>query len=89
MTDKYRSDAANGTLQPLPAKLGHIPAAGIHTYVQAIFDSSVLDGMIENGKQAQVEDNDLNDNFYRKEFQELWNCINHKYAYTVKFDSAE
>ena len=33
--------------------------------------------------------NDLNDNFYRKEFQELWNCINHKYAYTVKFDSAE
>ena len=89
VTDKYRSDAANGTLQPLPAKLEHIPAAGIHTYVQAIFDSSVLDGMIENGKQTQVEDNDLNDNFYRKEFQELWNCINHKYAYTVKFDSAE
>ena len=89
VTDKYRSDAANGTLQPLPAKLEHIPAAGIHTYVQAIFDSSVLDGMIENGKQTQVENNDLNDNFYRKEFQELWNCINHKYAYTVKFDSAE
>ena len=89
VTDKYRSDVANGTLQPLPAKLDHIPASGIHTYVQAIFDESILTGMIENGKQTQVENNDLNDNFYRKEFQELWNCINHKYAYTVKFDSAE
>ena len=33
--------------------------------------------------------NDLNDNFYKKEFQTLWGYINHKYAYTVSFDSNE
>jgi restriction endonuclease len=31
----------------------------------------------------------LNDNFAKKEFQELWNRINHKYAYKVSFDSQE
>lgn len=30
-----------------------------------------------------------NDNFYKKEFQTLWGYINHKYAYTVSFDSNE
>jgi type III restriction enzyme len=33
--------------------------------------------------------NALNDNFYKKEFQTFWNYINHKYAYTVEFDSEE
>ena len=31
----------------------------------------------------------VNDNFAKKEFQALWNEINHKYAYTVEFDSNE
>lgn len=31
----------------------------------------------------------MNDNFYKKEFQTLWNYINHKYSYTVHFDSDE
>ena len=31
----------------------------------------------------------VNQNFYRKEFQELWNRINRKSVYTVKFDSEE
>ena len=33
--------------------------------------------------------NRLNENFTKKEFQELWNRINHKYAYTVNFESKE
>jgi type III restriction enzyme len=33
--------------------------------------------------------NPLNDNFYRKEFQDLWKAINRRYAYTVTFDSPE
>ena len=28
-------------------------------------------------------------NFYKKEFQTLWNYINHQYAYTLEFDSNE
>lgn len=33
--------------------------------------------------------NRQNENFTKKEFQELWNRINHKYAYTVNFESKE
>ncbi|MBQ8689996.1 MAG: restriction endonuclease subunit R, partial [Clostridia bacterium] len=40
-------------------------------------------------KEAAVTDNPLNDNFAKKEFQALWKQINHRYAYTVDFDSAE
>lgn len=60
----------------------------IHALVQSIFDEHALDGMIEDGKQPEVSIK-LNDNFHRKEFQELWRRINHKYAYTVQFDSDE
>ena len=52
-------------------------------------DSSALDGMIENGSTPQTPENRLNENFTKKEFQELWNRINHKYAYTVNFESKE
>lgn len=31
----------------------------------------------------------MNENFYKKEFIELWNLINQRYAYTVNFDSDE
>mgnify|MGYP006864377666 CR=1 FL=1 len=62
---------------------------GIHKLVQAIFDESVLKSMITNAHETKIKDNPLNDNFYKQEFQTLWNYINHKYAYTVKFDSSE
>lgn len=63
----------------------------IHTLVQSIFDESVaLDDMVEDGNQTEITDNKLNRaNFDKKEFQELWNQINHKYAYTVHYDSNE
>lgn len=62
---------------------------GIHKLIQGIFDESVLDEMISNAHETKVKDNPLNDNFYKKEFQTLWNYINHKYAYAVSFDSDE
>lgn len=88
VTDKYRMDLEMGTLAPLPANLAPM-AEGVHTLVQAVFDESVLARMVEDGKQTKIEKNDLNENFYKKEFQELWKRINHKYAYAVSFDSAE
>lgn len=42
-----------------------------------------------NGHETKVKDNPLNENFAKKEFQALWKEINHKYAYTVDFDSQE
>lgn len=88
VTDAYRTDFANNTLAPLPVNLQSM-ADGIHTLVQSVFDESVLDKMIDNCNKAKVFENPLNENFYKKEFQTLWGYINHKYTYTVDFDSAE
>ena len=88
VTEKYRTDLSNGCLVELPEDLKSM-TEGIHSLVQGIFDDSVLDDMIDNGNKTKINENELNDNFFKKEFQTLWNYINHKYAYTVEFDSKE
>jgi len=88
ITDIYRTALANKTLAPLPEELKSMEE-GIHTLIQGIFDESVLDHMIDNGHETKILNNKLNENFYKKEFQKLWNYINHKYAYMVEFDSNE
>lgn len=40
-----------------------------------------------NGRENNVKDVAVNHNFQKKEFQELWNQINRKSMYTVRFDS--
>lgn len=88
VTDEYRTDLANNSLAPVPDEIKDIES-GVHKLVQAIFDYSVLNDMIKDGRETKVRDNPLNDNFSKKEFQTLWGYINHKYAYTVSFDSDE
>lgn len=88
VTDKYRADVEMNNIAPMPEELQPI-ADGIHTLIQAIYDDSVLEKMISNGHETKINDNPLNENFDKKEFQKLWNEINHKYAYTVDFDSNE
>ena len=88
ITDKYKADVAAGTLMPLPLDLQGM-SDGIHKLVQSIFDDKVLEDYVSNGKKPEVKGNPLNDNFHKKEFQNLWKMINHKYAYTVSFDSEE
>lgn len=88
VTDEYRNDLANNTLISVPDELKPIEI-GIHKLVQGVFDESVLKDMVSDGHETKVKENPLNDNFYKKEFQALWKSINHKYAYTVNFDSEE
>ena len=88
VTDEYRTDLENDALAPLPLELTEY-TEGVHKLVQAIFDERVLDEMISDAHETKIKDNPLNDNFYKKEFQTLWNYINHKYAYSVSFDSDE
>lgn len=88
VTDTYRADLANNCLMPLPLGLQEI-ADGVHKLIQGVFDERVLRDMVKNAHETKVKENPLNDNFYKKEFQTLWNYINHKYAYTVEFDSNE
>lgn len=87
VTDKYQNDKEEEKLAPLPETLQSMTDE-IQDLIQRIYNNSI--GIeIEDGNKTKVENNNLNDNFYKKEFKELWNCINHKYAYTVEFDSEE
>ena len=88
VTDKYRADIQLGTPAPLPENL--VPMAeGIHLLIQAVYDERALKEMIVDGHETKVKENPLNENFAKAEFQALWKQINHKYAYTVSFDSDE
>ena len=88
ITDQYRADLDNNALAPLADELKPI-SEGIHKLIQSIFNDKILEDMIGNGNETTVPNNDLNENFAKKEFQTLWNYINHKYAYIVDFDSIE
>ena len=88
VTDKYRQSVKDGTVVELPEELKPM-ADGIHALIQAVYDDSVLREMFSDGHETKVKENPLNENFAKKEFQALWREINHKYAYTVEFDSAE
>lgn len=88
ITDKYRADVAMNTVASLPNELQPM-ADGIYMLIQAVYDDSVLEGMFSDGHETKVKENPLNDNFAKAEFQALWKQINHKYAYTVEFDSNE
>ena len=87
-TDTYKNAVAEGTLVPMPAELAHISET-VHKLIQSVYDTDALNGMIENAHQSKIQDNNLNENFKKKEFQNLWKLINHKYAYTVEFNSSE
>lgn len=88
ITANYRKDKENGVLAALPEALSDM-VDSVHTLIQSVFDPSVLNDMIEDGNKTKIAENALNENFAKQQFQTLWNHINHKYAYTVKFDSAE
>lgn len=88
ITPKYHADNEAGTLAPLPAKLQPM-VDGVNRLINSIFDPSLLDGMTENGGKTKLPEPKLNANFYREEFQALWKAINHKYVYTVSYNSDE
>ena len=88
VTDKYRNDITYDTVAPLPDEL-RVMEEGIHYLIQSVYDERILDEMFTDGHDTKLKNNELNDNFAKTEFQELWKQINHKYAYTVAFDSNE
>ena len=88
ITQDYHDDFQAGNLAPVPELLKPMEES-VHKLVQAIFDDHLLQQMFENGNKPKVLNNPLNERFEKAEFQKLWRTINHKYAYTVDFDSDE
>ena len=81
----YHEAKREGTLAPLPPDLAPF-APQILQLIETVYSDAQLPA-IEDGRKVKA--NPLNANFHKKEFQDLWNRINHKAAYTVHFESAE
>ena len=85
ITAAYHKAKGEGTLAPLPPELAP-HAEQVFQLIDTVFSDAQLPA-VEDDRKARV--NPLNGNFHKKEFQELWNRINRKAAYTVHFETAE
>ncbi|HMO15662.1 MAG TPA: DEAD/DEAH box helicase family protein [Pirellulaceae bacterium] len=85
ITQAYHDAKKREELAPLPESL--------QKHAQEIF--TLIDSVFSDAQMPEIEDdrksklNPLSKNFEKKEFQELWNRINQKAAYTVHFDTDE
>lgn len=86
ITPTYHEAKEAGTLAKLPDELIHL-AGPIFKLIDSVFDDSQLprpeNGLVPKGNPINAK------NFARKEFQELWQRINHKAVYAVEFETDE
>lgn len=85
ITAGYLEAKAEGKLAALPPDVAP-HADQIFQLIDTVYSDAQLPPVVD-GRKAKA--NPLNDNFYKKEFQDLWNRINRKAAYTVHFETAE
>lgn len=85
ISQAYHDAKEEGTLAELPTELAP-HAAQVFQLIDSVFSDAQLPD-IEDDRKAKV--NPLSSNFQKKEFQELWNRINRKAAYTVHFETDE
>ena len=88
VSDLFKDGEKQGTLAPLPEELKPMQE-GIVKLVKSVFDPNVLNELFKDARGTKIADNPLNENFSKKEFQELWKAISPKYVYKVAFDSNE
>ncbi|MEY4245357.1 MAG: hypothetical protein RLZZ245_2942 [Verrucomicrobiota bacterium] len=85
ITDAYHLAKKDGTLAELPDELApHAPQ--VFQLIDSVFSEGALP---QFGNNRAPKRNILNENFHKKEFQDLWRKINHKAAYTVAFETDE
>ncbi|QBL93228.1 hypothetical protein KSAC_09870 [Komagataeibacter saccharivorans] len=85
ITPAYHEAKEAGTLPALPDDLKPY-ADQIFQIIDSVFSDAELP-KVDDGRKSKI--NPLNDNFDKKEFQELWRRINQKAVYRVEFDSNE
>ena len=85
ITTAYHDAKQAGTLAPLPPELA--PHANtVFALVDSVFSKADLPEIEDDRK---VKTNQLNANFDKKAFRELWNRIHAKAVYTVSFETDE
>lgn len=84
MTEAYHTARKADELAELPEDLQKI-ADQLFGLVDTVFNGAQIEGMVSNGRK--LKRNPLNENFHKKEFQELWSRINRKAVYQVDFES--
>ncbi len=85
ITSAYHQAKEAGTLAALPEEL-KAHADQIFQIIDSVFSDAQLP-KVEDGRKPKL--NPLNENFEKREFQELWRRINQKAVYRVEFDSDE
>ncbi|GHC41178.1 type III restriction-modification system endonuclease [Roseibacillus persicicus] len=85
ITEEYHGAKENGTLAKLPPEL-EAYTDSLVVLIDTVFSDAAMPQIVDN---RAAKENRLNENFQKKEFQELWKRINHRAAYTVAFDSEE
>lgn len=85
ITSTYHQAKEDGTLAALPEEL-KAHADQIFQIIDSVFSDAQLP-KVEDGRKPKL--NPLNENFEKREFQELWRRINQKAVYRVEFDSDE
>ena len=85
ITYKLKEDIANNTISIPEVMQEH--SEEYTKLITSLFTETKIE--IGNANKNNISNLKLNDNFYKKEFQELWNKINVKSIYEVDFDSNE
>lgn len=85
ISEGYHQAKQDGSLAQLPESLAPYKDELIRL-IDTVFTQAQLPE-IEDDRGAKI--NQLNENFDKKEFKELWNRINKKAVYAVDFDSKE
>ncbi|ARU58208.1 type III restriction enzyme res subunit [Oleiphilus messinensis] len=85
ISEEYHQAKREGSLATLPEPLSNY-AEQVFQLIDSVYSDAALPSMEDERK---TKTNHRNNNFHKKEFQELWNHINRKAVYTVQFNSDE
>lgn len=86
LTEKYYKDLEEDKVK-LPKEVQNFKE-GVVQLVGKIYSESTTP-LVEDGRSKNIVNLEVNENFKKKEFKELWDKINIKTAYYVDFDTDE
>ena len=86
ITNKFIVDMENNRLDIMPELKPF--ENEVHNLMLKLYSTNNTK-LASDGRREDIKDLKLNDNFNKKEFQELWNKINIKTIYEVSFDTKE